>query len=61
MSAEPGKLPASTTSNVGTTFDMAEVVSRVIPPEERKVDPSTIPWPEGIPKRWETPKPPPTQ
>jgi hypothetical protein len=28
-----------------------------IPPEQRKIDPSTIWWPEGVPKPWEK-KPP---
>jgi hypothetical protein len=30
-----------------------DAVPLEIPPEKRKVDPSTIRWPAGVPKPWE--------
>jgi hypothetical protein len=39
------------TESASPLFDSAVQIE--IPPERRKIDPSTIRWPEGIPKPWE--------
>jgi len=47
----PDPKAESCTDSISRLFDNAARVE--IPPERRKIDPSTIRWPEGIPKPWE--------
>jgi hypothetical protein len=53
---EPSRNEGSCTDSMESLF-FDYGVREEIPPERRKIDPSTIRWPQGVPKPWEK-KPP---
>jgi hypothetical protein len=55
---EPNPAAMSQTDSVGSPLFMVDAVRLEISPERRKIDPSTIRWPEGVPKPWEQNEPP---
>jgi hypothetical protein len=55
---EPNPKPANQTDSIGSPLFIVDAVPLEIPPERRKIDPSTIRWPEGVPKPWEQHEPP---
>ena len=49
----PRPTAVSQTDSIGSPLFETDAVPLEIPPEKRKVDPSTIRWPAGVPKPWE--------
>jgi hypothetical protein len=55
MQPEEPVAPLATTDSIGSPIFIREGPADPTPPERRKIDPSTIWWPEGEPKPWEQP------
>ncbi len=56
MNTKPPSEPE--TDSLTSPLFISDGESMDIPPDKRKIDPSTIDWPDGIPKPWEKPEPP---